>query len=112
MVSLPLLIVKMYNQTIEENTGETTSNYGLIPLMTSTYKFQIGCLNAESNNERMISVGNDVVNEVNIILSVNNIDMLVVLHIHSEFMEFIRSKHGNFPRQKFNVTIVRSGGEE
>ena len=30
---LPLLIVKLYNEIVEEDKGETISNFGLIPLM-------------------------------------------------------------------------------
>ena len=84
----------------------------MIPLTANTSKFQIGCLNAESHNERMISVGNDVATEGNMLLSDYNIEMLVVLCISLELMEFVRSKYSNLSRQKFNVTIVRSNGEE
>ena len=59
----------------------------------------------------MISVGNDVVAEGNTLLSGDNIEILVVLHVNSEFMEFMRSKYGNFSSQKFNVTVVSSYGE-
>ena len=70
---LPLSIGKLYNKMIEENEKETTPNYGLIHLMDNASKFQIGCLNAESHNERMIYVGNDVVTEGNTLLSDNYI---------------------------------------
>ena len=73
MYLLPILIGKVYNQMIEEDKGETTSNYVFIPLKENTYKFQIGCLNAEIHNERMISVCNYVVTEGNTLLSDNNI---------------------------------------
>ena len=69
-------------------------------------------MNADIDNERMISVGNDVVTEGNKKMSDDKIDMFVVLCINSQSMEFMRSKHGNFSSQKFNVTIVRSDGEE
>ena len=96
---LPLSIGKVYNQTIKEDKGETTPNYGLIPLMANTSKFQIGCLNVESHNERMIYLVNDIMTESNTLLSDDEIDMCVVLCINSEFMEFMRSKYGNFSRQ-------------
>ena len=80
--------------------------------MEDTSKFQIGCLNSESHNERIISVCNYVVIEGNMLLSDDRIEMLVVLHINSEFMEFMQSKYGNFSRKKFDITIVRSDGEE
>ena len=54
--------------------------------MLSVYKFQIGCLNAESHNERMIYVGNDVVTEGNMLLSDDWIEILVVLRINYEFI--------------------------
>ena len=65
---LPLLIGKVYNHINEEYEGKTTSTYALITLMENESKFNISCLNAESHNERMISVGNDVVTEGNTLL--------------------------------------------
>ena len=53
-----------------------------------------------------------MVTEGNTLLSDDEIEMRVVLRISSEFMEFMRSKYGNLFRQQFNVTIVRSDGEE
>ena len=47
---LPLSIEKVYNKMIKEDKGETTSNYGLIPLMVNASKFQIVCLNVENHN--------------------------------------------------------------
>ena len=108
----PISIGKVYNWIIEEDKKETTSNYDMIHLMENESKVNIGCLNAESHNGRMISIGNDVVTEGNTLLSDDEIEMRVVLHISSEFMEFMRSKYGNLFRQQFNVTIVRSDGEE
>ena len=96
---------------IEEDKGESTSNYGLIPLMANASKFQIVCLNAESHNEKMIYVVNNVVTEGKTLLSDNYIDILVVLCIHSEFMDFMQSKYVNLSRQKFNLTIVKYDGE-
>ena len=79
--------------------------------MENAYKFQIVFQNSESRNERMISVGNDMSTEGNTLISDDDIDMLVVLRINSELMEFMRSKYSKLSRQKFNVTIVRSDGE-
>ena len=80
---LPLPIGKAYCHIIKEDKGETTSNYGVIPLMENGSKFQIGFQNAESHNQMMIYVGNGVVTEGNTLLSDNYIDMLVVRHINS-----------------------------
>ena len=88
------------------------TSYGLTPLMASSSKYQIGCLNAESHNERMISVGNDVVVEGNTLLSDDEIEMLAVLLINKDFMEFMRSKYDDLSRQQFNMTIVKSDDEE
>ena len=80
--------------------------------MANTYKFHIGLLNSDIHNYRMISFNNDVVTEGNMLLSDYKIDMLIVLCINSQSMEFMQSKYGNFSRQIFNVTILRSDGEE
>ena len=50
--------------------------------MENASKFHIGCLNAESNDDRMISFGNYVVTEGKTLLSDNNIEMLVFLLIN------------------------------
>ena len=55
----------------------------MIHLMENESKVNIGCLNAESHNERMISVRNDVVSELSTLLSDDDIEMLVVLCINS-----------------------------
>ena len=67
---------------------------------------------AEINDDRMISFGNYVVTEGKTLPSDDNIEMLVFLLINLVFMEFMRSKYGDFFRHKFNVTIVRSDNEE
>ena len=79
----PISIGKVYNWIIEEDKKETTSNYDMIHLMENESKVNIGCLNAESHNERMISVRNDVVSELSTLLSDDCIEMLVVLCINS-----------------------------
>ena len=80
--------------------------------MENTAKFHIGCQNVESYNKMIISVGNYVATEGNTLLRSDEIEMLVVLHNNSEFVEFIRSKYSNFSRQLFNMTIIRSDGED
>ena len=40
--------------------------------MANVSKFHILCLNAESHNERVISAGNDVVTEGNMLMSDND----------------------------------------
>ena len=69
MELLTLSIRKVYNQTIEEDRWEITSNYALIPLILNALKFKIVCLNTESHNRGMIYVCNDVVTEGNTLLS-------------------------------------------
>ena len=46
------------------------------------------------------------------LLSDNEVEMIIVLQTNSESMEFMQSKYGNLSRQQFNVTIIRSDGEE
>ena len=54
--------------------------------MENASKFHIGCLNAEIHDDRMISVRNYVMDEGNTLLSDNEIDMILVLHINSKCM--------------------------
>ena len=83
MYLLSLHIRKVYNHRIVKDKRETTSNYGLISLMANASKFHIVCLNADSHNERMASIGNDVVTEGNTLLSDDEIYRLVALRINS-----------------------------
>ena len=45
--------------------------------MANTYKFHIGGMNVECHSDRVISVANDVVNEGNMLLSDDDIEMLL-----------------------------------
>ena len=51
--------------------------------MVNLSKFHIVYLNAQSHNYRIISVGNDVVTKGNTLLSDDDIEMLLSLHINS-----------------------------
>jgi hypothetical protein len=57
--------------------------------MASSSSGQIGYLPAESFNERMISAANDIVTEGNTLLDDEEIEMLVLLRMNSDFMEFM-----------------------
>ena len=54
MKFLPIIIGKVYIKMEMANHRATKSKYRLIPLVVNSSKFEIGCLNAESHNERMI----------------------------------------------------------
>ena len=65
---------------------------GLIPMMASCSKGQIGALNAESFCERVLSQSNLVMTDGNTLLSDEEIEMVVILRVNREFMEFMREQ--------------------
>ena len=61
--------------------------YGFLPLMASCSDGEIGALNAESFSERILSNANDG----NTLLGDEELEMLVVLRMNRDFMEFMRA---------------------
>ena len=75
---------------MKELTGNKSP--GLVPLMASCSKGQIGALNAESFCERVLSQSNLVMTDGNTLLSDEEIEMVVILRVNREFMEFMREQ--------------------
>ena len=97
--------------THKELTGNKSP--GLVPLMASCSKGQIGALNAESFCERVLSQSNLVMTDGNTLLSDEEIEMVVILRVNREFMEFMREQQEvtDHPKTKLlgqthNMTVV------
>ena len=99
--------------THKELTGNKSP--GLVPLMASCSKGQIGALNAESFCERVLSQSNLVMTDGNTLLSDEEIEMVVILRVNREFMEFMREQqevtdHGHLKTkllgQTHNMTVA------
>ncbi|KAK3246720.1 hypothetical protein CYMTET_43755 [Cymbomonas tetramitiformis] len=80
--------------------------YGWLTLMASSSAFQIGALMAESICERVLSCANQVLVDGNTLLSDAEIEMIVLLRMNREFMEYMRRNFGNLSRQQFNMTVI------
>ena len=92
---------------------------GLIPLMASCSKGQIGALNAESFCERVLSQANLVMTDGNTLLSDEELEMIVILRMNREFMEFMREQpeviaymKERLLGQTFNQTVVTEEDNE
>jgi len=83
------------------------SKYGWLPRMASSSRGQIGALCAESFCERILSCANDVCSEDNTGLGCEEINMLVVLRMNREFMEFMRLNYASASAQLHNMTLVQ-----
>ena len=72
---------------------------------------QIGALNAESFAERVISGSNLVMTNGNTLLGDKMLEMLVVLRMIREFMEFMRREYAEeiMKTQPFNMTVIAEG---
>jgi hypothetical protein len=68
---------------------------------------QLGALSAESYCERILSCANNVVTTGNTLLSDEEVEMIVILRMNREFMEFMREHYGEEAKQKFGQTVVR-----
>jgi hypothetical protein len=75
--------------------------------MASSSRGQIGALCAESFCERILSCANDVCSEDNTGLGCEEINMLVVLRMNREFMEFMRLNYASASAQLHNMTLVQ-----
>ena len=84
--------------------------YGWIPLLASCTYAQIGALNAESFCERVLSCANLVLTEGNTLLDDEEIEMLVILRMNRDFMEFMRTNYPDVARkladQHFGFTPI------
>ena len=85
--------------------------YGFLPLMAGCCDGQIGALNAESFAERVISGANLVMTNGNTLLGDQMLEMLVVLRMNREFMEFMRREYAEEMKMTapFNMTVTDEG---
>ena len=85
--------------------------YGYLPLMAGCSVGQLGALNAESFSERVLSCANNVLHCGNTLLSDEEVEMVTVLRMNRDFMEFMRAHYGNVVRQQFKMTCVADEDE-
>ena len=81
--------------------------FGWIPTMASSSVGQLGALSAESYCERILSCANNVLTKGNTLLSDAELEMIVVLRMNREFMQFMRAHYAAEAKQVFGQTVVR-----
>ena len=89
-----------------ESSDPERSKYGLIPHMASGSKGCISFLPAASFCERVNSVAKDVMTDAHLLMKHDALEMMVVLQMNHEFMEFMIKKHNNSSLQQYGKTIV------
>jgi len=77
----------IYNRVVKANSSKA---FGLLPLMMSCSKYQLGSLNLQSFAERINSAANRVVTEETIQTNPTLVDKLVTLRMNKSFMDFIK----------------------
>ena len=98
---VPLDIGKLYK------SGKLADKrLGLIPHMASCSKGELGVLNAESFCERVLSQSNCVMTEGNTLLSDEELEMLVILRMNRDFMDFMREHYKHLNYQQFSQTTI------
>ena len=81
--------------------------FGFLPRMAQASKGQIGALNAESFCERCcLSCANTVMTDGNTLLSNEEVEMLTVLRMNEDFMEYMRARRPKLSGQRLNETVV------
>ena len=80
--------------------------FGFLPRMAQASKGQIGALNAESFCERCLSCANTVMTDGNTLLSNEEVEMLTVLRMDEDFMEYMRARRPKLSQQRLNRTVV------
>jgi hypothetical protein len=98
-------IGKLY--TTIEALDPGRAQLGWIPAMASSSVGQLGALSAESYCERVLSCANNVVTKGNSLLSDDELEMIVVLRMNREFMQFMREHYGAEAKELFGQTVVR-----
>ena len=96
----------LYNHIEKMDTGKQL--YGWIPAMASCSIGQIGALSAESYCERVLSCSNNVITKGNTLLGDEELEMIVVLRLNREFMQFMRTHYKEEAKEVFGKTVVRS----
>ena len=99
---LPLNIGKLYVKAHRMN------KFGYLPSMASSSSGQLGALMAESYCERIISVGNMISTDRNVLLNDDELEMLVVLKMNKEFIEFMRNNYAHEIKKKFGQRFNES----
>ena len=107
---IDLDIGRLYEKIITE-VDPDRQKYGFLPLMAGCCDGQIGALNAESFAERVISGANLVMTNGNTLLGDQMLEMLVVLRMNREFMEFMRREYAEEMKMTapFNMTVTDEG---
>ena len=102
---MKLDIGKVYGQIEAMDTARV--QFGWIPTMASSSVGQIGALSAESYCERILSCANNVITKGNTLLGDEELEMIVVLRMNREFMQFMRTHYSAIAKQAFGQTVVR-----
>ena len=106
---MPLDVGQVYRKLTD--TDRDRRLYGLIPLMASCSYGQIGALNAESFCERVLRCAGHVLTEGNTLLSDEELEMLVILRMNRDFMQFMREHYGHLAKETFGKTVVDDDSE-
>ena len=101
---MPLDVGGIYRKI--EASDKDRRLYGLIPLMASSSYGQIGALNAESFCERVLRCAGHVLTEGNTLLLDDELEMLVILRMNRDFMQFMRKHHNHLTKDHFGFTVV------
>ena len=104
---------KVYSDMLRSETlriqQRKPEKFGYLPMMTVT---TLGTLNDESFFECVLSWVKLVVTDLHVSLKAHEIQMLVILRMNHEFMEYMRVSYPDTPLSEFKVadTYVRDHG--
>ena len=76
--------------------------------MAAGSKGCIGFLPPASFCERVNSIAKYFMTDANTLMGVEALKMLVILQIHCNFMECMRSKYHHLTKQQFKMTVVEN----
>ena len=80
--------------------------YGWLPKMASSSRGSIGYLLASSFCERINSCANAVLTEGNTMLSDDEMELLVMLRMNKDFMEFMRTHYPHVASESFKFGTI------
>ena len=88
------------------NVDDAFEKFGYLPKMATASKGSIGSFMASSFCERINSAANLILTLGNTLLSDEEIDMLVVLRMNRDFLNFMHLHYSHIVKLPFKETII------
>jgi hypothetical protein len=80
--------------------------------MATHSRASVGSLLASSYCERLNSASKIIFNDSNSLLSPEEMNMLAILRMNKEFMDYMREHYPHIAKQRFGLTLLTPQGDD